>query len=267
MNIENVELELIGIETGSSLNNCVGIFSSILILIILNILVWLLPDITLDEKSNKWTKVIKNLVTKLSNLFMFTIYIRTIMESYQFLLLANISNLRDYDVSTAPQIASLSFSAVIFALCVLFLVAAFMMFQKSNKKSKRKKRLKWEEFLSGVKEKKIAKIYCFLALLRRFLMVSWLLLSKPLGAKGSVEGLLLVQIPYFIFFIIVRPFDQVKNNMVEGTNELFLVVIISYLCFYNTESMWTDSATQIFIYVILGNTAVVVLILFGKYFV
>jgi len=267
INIENVELELIGIETGSSLFNWISFLSLMLIFLILNILVWLLPNITLEENSYKWTKIIKYIIVKLNDFFTFTIYIRTFMESYQFLLLSNISNLRDYDMSTAPQIASLSFSSVILILWILFLVASFLMSLKTNKKSRIKKRLKWGEFLSGVKDNKIAKIYWFLALLRRFLMVAWLLLSKSLEFGGYVDALLFIQIPYFIFFIIVRPFDEVKNNVIEGTNELFLIVIISYMCHFNAKPKWTGSATQTFVYVILGNTIVVMVILIGKNYI
>ena len=264
INIENVELELIGIETGSSLFNWFSFVSWILIYLILNILVWLLPNITLQENSYKWTKIFKYVVVKSNHFFTFTIYIRTFMESYQFLLLSNISNLRDYDVSTAPQITSLSFSAVIVILWILFMIASFIMFLKTSKKSRNQKRLKWGEFFSGVKEKKIAKIYWFLSLLRRFLMITWLLLSKSFIVGGYVDALLFIQIPYFIFFIITRPFDDIKDNLIEGTNELFLIVIISYMCFYNSKSKWKGSASQAFVYVILGNTIVVMVIQIGK---
>jgi len=98
-------------------------------------------------------------------------------------------------------------------------------------------------------------------------MISWLLLSKSFIVGGYVDALLFVQIPYFIFFIIVRPFDEVKDNLIEGTNELFLIVIISYMCHFNAKPKWTGSASQVFVYVILGNTIVVTIILISKNYV
>ena len=267
INIENVELELIGIKTGSSLFNWFSFVSWILIYLILNILVWLIPNITPQENSYKWIKLCEYIIVKLNEFFTFTIYIRTFMESYQFLLLSNISNLRDYDVSTDSQITSLSFSSVMLILWILFMIVSFIMFLKTSKKSRIEKRLKWGEFLSGVRDNKIAKIYWFLSLLRRFLMISWLLLSKSFIVGGYVDALLFVQIPYFIFFIIVSPFDKVKDNLIEGTNELFLIVIISYMCHFNAEPKWTGSASQVFVYIILGNTIVVMVILIGNNYI
>jgi len=95
-------------------------------------------------------------------------------------------------------------------------------------------------------------------------MVAWLIFYKKLDIDTSIEGLLLVQIPYLMYILIVRPMDSKKNNMVEIINEIFLTLIISFLSYFKSESDWNDFNTDVFTFIVLGNTMVITLLLAGK---
>ena len=152
---------------------------------------------------------------------------------------------------------------ILFSLIVLF--GAFHMFKSNYGKTHEGGRQKWREYLSGVKNTNSARLYPFLALLRRSLMITWLVLSKTFGIENSILGLLLVQVPYLAYIMIVRPMDRKKNNMVEIINELFLTVIISFLSYFNTESKWNSQLTKLFMYIVLGNTVIITLLVTSKF--
>ena len=139
------------------------------------------------------------------------------------------------------------------------------MFKSNYGKTHEGDRQKWGEYLSGVKNTNSARLYPFLALFRRSLMITWLVLPKTLGIENSTLGLLLVQVPYLVYIIIVRPMDRKKNNMVEIINELFLTLIISFLSYFNTESKWNGQLTKLFMYIVLGNTAIITLLVASKF--
>ena len=96
-------------------------------------------------------------------------------------------------------------------------------------------------------------------------MVTWLVLSKTFEIENSTLGLLLVQVPYLAYIIIVRPMERKKNNMVEILNEMFLTVIISFLSYFNIESKWDSQLTKLFMYIVLGNTVIISLLVTSKF--
>ena len=70
----------------------------------------------------------------------------------------------------------------------------------------------------------------------------------------------LIQVSYLIIIIIIRPFQEKTNNLVEIVNELVLTILISLLLFYNKSSRWNTTIEDIFIYSIMSNSIVVSLI-------
>jgi hypothetical protein len=66
--------------------------------------------------------------------------------------------------------------------------------------------------------------------------------------------MLAVQIPYTITLIILRPFEEKSDSIVEITNEIFYTVIISWLIYYDVESKWTNIPKAVYIGIIAGNT-------------
>jgi hypothetical protein len=69
-----------------------------------------------------------------------------------------------------------------------------------------------------------------------------------------VLGMLVIQIPYTILLIILRPFEEKSDSIIEITNEIFYTVIISWLVYYDAESKWTTIPKSIYMGIIAGNT-------------
>ena len=50
----------------------------------------------------------------------------------------------------------------------------------------------------------------------------------------------------------------------ESVNEVFLWSITVYLCFFNAESRWSTLPIQAFVFLVMGNTLTISLIMTGK---
>jgi len=137
-----------------------------------------------------------------------------VFESFQFLLLSNLSNLIAFETSDLPNIVSLIFSTISILFLSFFVYLSFYVYKKRNSISQSNRR-KLGEFLNGIKADDKPKLYSFFGLLRRTLLIVWLLSFKSLGPQALTVGFCLISFPYFIFILVVRPFEKVSNNVVE----------------------------------------------------
>ena len=239
-------------------------FLSLTMMISLNILVALIPAPKLNEKSGKIRKFITDFIEKLKESFKYSTYIRLFIETFQFLLLSNLSIILHFDISSTPKVLSLIFSIVISLLCLLLVYISFYMYQVSYDTNYSPVRLKWEEFLTGLKPDNTPRLYSFLTLIRRLFMIIWLLSFNFLGAQVLTIGLLVIQIPYVIYILKIRPFVQMENNIIEGINEIFLCSLITFLCFFYEESRWNKVAIGVFMFMVMLNTIIICIIMIGK---
>ena len=56
-----------------------------------------------------------------------------------------------------------------------------------------------------------------------------------------------------------------RDNLIEILNEIFILLIISYLFAINNQEAWTDSATNWFMNILSINSLLVVFIMIGNY--
>ena len=59
----------------------------------------------------------------------------------------------------------------------------------------------------------------------------------------------------------MRPFEDITNNIVEITNEIFFWSMSGSLIYYNKPNRWNSTIEDVFMYTILSNSVVVVCIL------
>jgi RsiW-degrading membrane proteinase PrsW (M82 family) len=54
--------------------------------------------------------------------------------------------------------------------------------------------------------------------------------------------------------IIIRPFDNVKDNLIEIFNELIYLALCGLMLYYNKENRWNESIEAVFITLIISST-------------
>ena len=222
-----------------------------------------IPDFELQENSKNWRKILHYCSTKLKTLGSHS-FIRVVFESFQFLLLSNLSNLISFETSDLPNIVSLIFSIISISFLSFFVYLSYYVYKKKNGISQTNRR-KLGEFLNEIKADDKPKLYSFFGLLRRTLLIVWLLSFKSLGPQALAIGFCLISFPYFIFILVVRPFEKVSNNVVEIWNEIFLFMVSLWICYFYKEGRWTNNLTKVFISIVLANTGVIMVVVSGNF--
>jgi hypothetical protein len=65
----------------------------------------------------------------------------------------------------------------------------------------------------------------------------------------------------FAFLVVVRPYESIQDNMVEFVNQTFFLFYISTQFYLKTEENWNSTFKNMFIYVLVLNNVVIVIIL------
>lgn len=259
---ENIHLKRVGIQTGSGLNNNFGFLMIVLIFLALHPIILLLKKWIDFNNTKKWS--LNFVLIKIVDLFTFIIYVRVFLEAYQILLITSLSELVRADFTGIVSVASFVSSLVILAFWLTLCFFSFYMFFSTQKSFDSDIYYKLGEFLAGIKNNKYCRLYSFISLIRRTLMVSWLIIFNYLESFILSYGLLGIQIIYFCIIIILRPFDRVENNLIEIINEIILMIMISFLVIFNMESEWTSLPTNSFLYIILANSMIITVVMIGE---
>lgn len=122
-----------------------------------------------------------------------------------------------------------------------------------------------EELSTGLKEDKISKLFIpFFICVRILSVVILILLSKTEEPRDmDVSGTqlhkyyceavlyLLTHFSFWIYMVLVKPFQESSNNLIESINGLVYLGLITVLIPLNSSSDWSDSKEELYIYGLL----------------
>ena len=205
------------------------------------------------------------IITKLIDLFNFSIYIRIIMEAYQLLLISSFSEIINFNgVDSTKQKISIVSSFIIFSIWMLMLGLSFYLFYSTTKLFDPDGFYRLREYIAGVKDSKSARMYSFLLLSRKTIMVVWLIGFQSLSPVALSSGLLFVQVVYFTSIVILRPFDRTEGNVIEIVNEAIFSTLVSLIVWLDVEEDWSGLKNSVYIGLIMSNSLIITLIMMGK---
>mmetsp|Transcript_5047 Transcript_5047/g.4840 ORF Transcript_5047/g.4840 Transcript_5047/m.4840 type:complete len:271 (+) Transcript_5047:617-1429(+) len=168
-------LKNIGLKSQSALINITGLFITMFLLGLLHLISYCLQnnsEANIDPESTRGK--INKVVVKIYEAFTLGVYIRFLLEAFQFILLSSISEIKFFDLSSSNMIASLTFAFVLFGLTIVFTVFSFRQIF-SPLKTGELERSKLEEFNTGLKDTNFSRVYTPLILLRRYFFIVWLI--------------------------------------------------------------------------------------------
>ena len=265
------ELSEIGVESGSTFVNSFNLLFIFILVIIAHLLLILLPRKSIAETENmsKPKKVFFYISRNLWIFFTFALYIRLILEAYQYILLSSVYEIYTFDISSTSKIVSFGIACSFALFCVLcFLFVLFMTLcipiKHLNIKSKWAKFSVFNGFYSGIKDKKFQRLYTPLLLLRRIVFISWLIIFRSFTNTFIVLGLFIVQLSYMVSLFSLRPYKGVKDNLIEWINEIFYAVLLCNLFYFNSTARWSDLVTKIYVWIMMANNIVLILIITCK---
>ena len=124
--LNNQSLELLGIQSNSSIYNIYSIIVWGLTMIQFHLFVYLLYKLMpTEEPQGRWKfakKISIKFVNKLFIMFTFGWYIRYIFETNQYVLLSSVNELYSFTASDSKRIISLSFSILVLLLCLCLII-------------------------------------------------------------------------------------------------------------------------------------------------
>lgn len=211
-------------------------------------------------KSKHLNTKFSNFIQRLKKIFAFSVYLRLIMEAYQLLLISSVSEIYRADLNTISQNICFAISVVICTLCVSFLIMSILSIPtKSDKPSI------FRELYKGLKKSKAGRLYPFMCLLKRSLMVILLValefLSLPTREKLIIMAVM--QILHLAYVAVFRSYKNVKDNVIDMVNEGFMLIVLIVLATHHTISSWDENIVNFVIYGSVANHTVVLLVVFG----
>ena len=127
-----------------------------------------------------------------------------------------------------------------------------------------KKHRYWKHWFEGIRPRFFPQAFTLTFFARRTILAVLVFICADLNMKTKIIGYSILQWIYFLFHLAQRPFEATKDQILEIVNELFYCFLVWFLIHYNSESKWTDSLADAYIWIMISNNAIFLLITIGK---
>ena len=144
---------------------------------------------------------------------------------------------------------SYSIAVLIFILSFAFILIPVHYFKYKEQGAIKTKY--FSEIYDGIKDNTASKLFIFIFILRRFLMVAVIVFMRNANIWARCICFALIQITVLIYTIIVRPFEKIKDNLIEFVNEITFTILCVFIIICNDESRWVSSLDTILIYFLM----------------
>ena len=266
--LSNPSLDSFEIKDDSSIVNLYTIIFSFIIMIFLYLWILLIRCLIAKWSNNEnrsWcTKVINWVVDRIFKLMTLGYFIRNILEMSQFIFISSLNEIYQHKTSNYLKWISFIFSILMIVLYIAFSILINYLALSSYRLNENAHNI-LGEFFRGNKYNKNSRFFVFIQLLRRFIFVFMLINLESVYSKLLIGILVFIQIVYIGYLIFTRPYELAKWNIIEILNEVYFCILLLILIFLNTESNWNSTKTSMYMWMLISNTLVIFIIIFGKY--
>jgi hypothetical protein len=252
------ELEL---ESRSTLKNH---FTMIMIILLVS-LCYLITKLTHNCSGNRLSSFFGKFRAKILFFIGFVFYVRILLEGFLSLTLSSVAEIYQFKGESYQEIASFALSIAFLLIWVaLLLVSIFYSCKFRNQTLPSK--FRFMELFTGLRKSKWAHFYTPFSLSRRFLFVLIIVLSNNDNRESIFAPLILIQIIFWMYVIVIRPFETTGDNILQIQIEAFITIAIVYFYPFSSEEKWSQTATDAFLGIIFANSWLICIILFSKQF-
>ncbi|CAI2380967.1 unnamed protein product [Moneuplotes crassus] len=242
-------LEDIGMSSGSSLVNYFSLISFTILLVICHICVYLFTKCARKSEREKC----KKFFNKLFEFFTFNIYIRTFIQAFMFTILCTFSEMYSLNLKTTTVKISFGFCIATAMICLCLLILSLYMYKKSFPKIDSEKYWACKEFFNGVKDGKYSKLYTTIFLMLRVMLVALVIFGKTIPSFYKATAFYLINIAYGGYLLVVRPYDNPQDNIVECVNQVLFCFLAVPLSWLQTKSRWTSFYEGLYIKIFMAS--------------
>ena len=179
------------------------------------------------------------------------------MNYDQFLLISWTYEVYLFKTSTSWIITSLVFSFILL-ICHLLIIWICLIKLKENVQTKQSKLFK------GIKQQRKHRLYPSTLLIRRTIFVSFLIWLVIVQSKVLIAILSFIQLIYLVYISYLRPYIETKDNIIEIMNEVYFLLLLFLLIFFNNERDWSSITTSAYMWTISSNSMMSFLLVFSN---
>ena len=196
--------------------------------------------------------------------FAFTIYLRLVLESNQFILLSSFSELKTWHTTGTARIVSLWLAFAAAGIWVSLIAVSFVHWLSHRQLENTDHYMPLKELFGGLKDHSKPRLYSTLLLTRRCFLVAFLVAASSLTSLAIVVPMLVVQTVYVSLMTALRPYKSTKDNLLEVINEVYYFVMIAMLVHYNSDTKWSKTAETAYLWIIIANSLTIIHIMISK---
>ena len=265
--IHNSNLATCELKSISSVYNVFSFMIFIFYIMIIHVLIFSIRKMILNyQPTNKWGKLldfVRIIIQRCYNILSFSLYIRLILEINEYFLITSLNEISNFDSSHGELIFSFIFSILVIILSfLLILFTIYLAF--SSYQIDKESHNKIGEFINGLKNTKICKMYSSILLIRRFIFVLLCIALQSVQSRIPIGILLAFQVLYLAFIVFSKSYKEMIANIIEIFNELFFIVLFGSLLIFNAESDWSEVVIYIYMQLILLNTVICFILFLSK---
>ena len=178
------------------------------------------------------------------------------------MLISSLTEIYRNNTSSKSRSISFGFAIIIlWFLCIWIIWSIILSIIAFPSISRSRITNKWcRQWFSDIKDLCLSRWMTTMFFVRRALLWIVVIIFKNVHLKTKLIIYVSIQSVYVLSILAIRPFEKIKNQMLEMLNEIFYLVLWSLLFKYNTENDWTNKITQIYIWIIISNNIIFVII-------
>ena len=265
--LTNQSLEPLGINYDSTFANTSSVLVLTFLMIPISLLIYFIRKLAFRCRENQrcsWgAKTQYWIVDKLYRMMVLAYFIRNGLEMSQFILISSVNEIYQWDTTDSYRLFSFVFSISMILIFVLVVILVLYLIFSAYRLNEREHNL-LEEFFRGIQQNKRHKLYVTLLLLRRFLFVILLITWLFISSRVLIIVLSIIQLLYTLNLSYLRPYKEIKGNLIEILNEIYFGFLLIFLAIVNTEDEWNSIKINTYMWVLISNTFVVLVIVLSK---
>jgi hypothetical protein len=143
------------------------------------------------------------------------IYIRLIVETFTIICISFMTEFKNFDTQTFKSILSLVMCFLLAFSMILFMFFNMYLIWKGHPNLNERLQLHFGEFFSGLKETTKSRLNSIIFFVSRFLFVVVVIALEDISVVLKVILFGLIQASCIFYIIIVRPYKEVRDNIIE----------------------------------------------------
>jgi hypothetical protein len=222
---------MLGIDSGSTLINILSLI--LLLMAVWMAHIWLIPWRIAwgNENSSEDDSCFRIIYYKLWKFMNFNAYLRLMLQSYQHLFIVSVLGVYFGNFDNSQQLVSSIASIITLLFWIIFPLVSLIALCKDWKKG-------INELSVGLKANSYAKLYQIVLILRKVVLISWMIWFKFIPKTPYLIFPSIYQFFHISYILIWRPFTRVKDNIIEIFNEITFTLMLSWLIYLKSESKW-----------------------------